>query len=748
MSYSLRWSIRCTLLVCGISWHASSQTAWESPEIARRVDSVLVLMTTEEKVGQLNQITGEWDRVTNRAMISDGLKREIKAGRVGAFLNITGTEITRDVQRVAVEQSRLHIPLLFGLDVIHGFRTIFPIPLAEASSWDPEAVELSARIAATEATALGVDWTFAPMVDIARDPRWGRIAEGSGEDPFLGSAMAAARVRGFQGSDFADSTTLLACAKHFAAYGGAEAGRDYNTVDISERTLREIYLPPFRAAVDAGAATLMSSFNEIAGVPSTANRKLLTGILRDEWGFRGFVVSDWNAIEELQKHGIAASQAEAALKALSAGVDMDMASGLYRNHLPGLASSGALAANILDGAVRRVLRVKFALGLFEHPYRNCNPELARQVILTPHHRDQARKIAGESIVLLKNDGGLLPLRKDLNRIAVIGPLARSKDDALGPWDGAGRAGDVVSVIEGIRGQLSSATRITYAPGCDSTFRDTSGFGEAVLAARDADAVLLVVGETRSMTGEAASRSDLGLPGVQEELVRRIRATGRPLVMILMNGRPLCIPWEAEHVPAIVETWFLGVEAGNAIADVLFGDVNPGGKLPSTFPRSVGQIPLYYNHKNTGRPYSASDRFTTKYLDIPNTPEFPFGFGLSYTTFAYSNLRALTSRVRPHADVRIRVDVKNTGARAGDEVVQLYVHRNVASITPRVRELKGFKRVSLRPGETRTIEFTISGDRLGLYDENMAYVVEPGTFTAYAGGDSECTLETSFELVGQ
>jgi len=716
------------------------------PVIERKVDSLLALMTVEEKVGQLNQLAGQWDENARRVILTDEQRNLMKRGLVGSFLNVTGSELTREFQRIAVNESRLHIPLIFALDVIHGLRTTFPIPLAEASSWDPEAAEMSARIAAREASAFGINWTFAPMVDIARDPRWGRIAEGSGEDPYLGSMMAAARVRGFQGSGFHDSTSLVACAKHFAAYGAAEAGRDYNTVDISEQTLRDIYLPPFRAAVDAGVGTLMSAFNEIAGVPSTANHKLLTTILRSEWGFKGFVVSDWEAVEELQEHGIAGTPGEAALKAITAGVDMDMATQLYIKHLPEMVESGALSMGALNEAVRRVLRVKFALGLFENPYRNCHPELENEVVVTAQSRGAARKIAGESIVLLKNANALLPLKKDIRTLAVIGSLANSKVDPLGPWAGFfGRPEDVVTVLEGIKAKVSANTQILYARGCESRFSDTTGFGEAVRAAQGADAIVLVVGETRDMSGEASSRSDIGLPGVQEELVKRVYAAGHPLVLVLMNGRPLTIAWEAANIPAIIESWFLGVETGNAVASVLFGDLNPSGKLPVSFPRTVGQIPIYYNHKNTGRPFVEKEKYTSKFLDLPNTPLFPFGYGMSYTSFSYSNLRVMSLKVRKHESVTVSIEVKNTGAQAGDDVVQLYVHDDVASNTRPVKELNGFRRITLNPEESKTVEFTVDTDRLGFHNSDMKYVVEPGKFKVFIGGNSVDCLEGSFEL---
>ena len=724
--------------------NAQSREFHVGPEVDRRIDSLLAMMSVEEKAGQLNQVPGAGGRGEH---LSPGIQDSIRRGLIGSFLNVVGAERTREAQRLAVENSRLHIPLLFGLDVIHGFRTIFPIPLGEASCWDPGLVEQSCRIAASEAAENGINWTFAPMVDIARDPRWGRIAEGSGEDPCLGSAFAAARVRGFQGTGFADSTTLVACAKHFAAYGAVEAGRDYNTTDISERTLRDVYLPPFHAAVDAGVGTLMSAFTEIGGVPNTENRALLTGVLRDGWGFQGFVVSDWNAIAELRVHGVAGSDAEAARKALNAGVDMDMVSRIYVGQVPDLARSGAIPMHVLDDAVRRILRVKFALGLFTNPYRNC---LATSDTIAPpsqEHRRAARVSAIASIVLLKNAGGLLPLQGELGRIAVIGPLAESRSEPLGPWHARGRSEDAISIIDGLTARFPKGA-VRYARGTDLTFTDTTGFSDAVAAAAASEVSVIVAGETAGMSGEAASRSEIGLPGVQEALVRRVVATGKPVVLLLMNGRPLCLPWEAEHVQAIVETWFGGIEAGNAAADVLLGSADPSGKLPVTFPRSVGQIPLTYNAMSTGRPYRENERFTSKYLDIANTPEYPFGYGLSYTTFAFDHLNVQTPRVRIHEPVRISVEVANTGRVRGEETVQMYLHQEVADVVRPVLELKAFQKISLAPGERRTVTCTFGSDQLGFTGADMKYIVEPGTFRVFVGGSSVETLEGRFILVPQ
>jgi beta-glucosidase len=723
------------MFACG---NASQLAGQATPR--RNIEALLARMTLQEKLGQLNQLSVDGQATPEQLDL-------VRKGLVGSFLNLTGAAATRDVQHVAVTESRLRIPLIFGHDVIHGYRTIFPIPLGEAASWDPEAVEAAARVAAREAAAAGVHWTFAPMVDIARDPRWGRIAEGSGEDPYLGSVLAAARVHGFQGGDLRAPDAVLATAKHFAAYGGAEGGRDYNTVDLSERTLREVYLAPYRAAVDAGVGSVMTAFNEIGGIPSTANPWLMTTVLRREWGFRGFVVSDWTAIAELVNHGVAGSRADAGRLALEAGVDMDMVSRIYVDDLPALVRAGRIPMAVVNEAVRRVLRAKAALGLFDDPYHGATPERERSVLLAPEHRQLARRVAEESIVLLKNDGQLLPLGPQVRSIAVIGPLADDRAAALGPWAGRGEPRDAVTPLAGITQRAEgSGVGVVYAQGCGITDTATAGFADAVAAAKRADVAVLVLGEAGDMSGEAASRADIDLPGVQPRLLQAVQATGTPLVLVVMSGRPLTIAWAAEHVPAIVESWFLGVETGPALAAVLFGDVSPSGKLPVTFPRAVGQIPLYYNHKNTGRP-AGPDKFTSKYIDLPVTPLFPFGHGLSYTTFSYSNLRVNAPRITPAGTLRVSVTVTNTGGREGAEVVQLYVHDEVASVTRPVRALAGFRRVSLKPGEARTVEFSLTPTQLGFYNRDMKFVVEPGKFRLFVGGSSVGGLEGEFEVVG-
>jgi len=736
-----------TLALCVLSF-ASPSTAGERSGLKgseKFIDSLVAVMTVEEKAGQLTQYSAQWQGLGSGGRLSPEQAEQIRQGKIGSLLNLLGAEQTRSVQRMAVEESRLKIPLMFGYDVVHGYRTVFPIPLAEASTWDPAAVELSTRVAATEAAASGIHWTFAPMVDIARDPRWGRIAEGSGEDPYLGSVMAAARVRGFQGDGPGTPTSIIACAKHFAAYGGAEGGRDYNTVDISERTLRETYLPPFEAAARAGAWTFMASFNEIGGVPSTANRFLLTEILRGEWKFEGFVVSDWGSVTELRQHGIAGTQAEAALAGILAGTDMDMEGSCYRDGIPQLVKEGKLPMSVVDEAVRRVLKIKARAGLFEDPYRYCDTAREKAAILAPAHRASAREVARKSIVLLKNDRSILPLLKNLGCIAVIGALADSGNDCLGPWAGAGRGEDAVTLLAGIKAAVSPETHLVYEQGCDVTGISTAGFSAAVNAARGADAVILVLGESASMSGEAKSRSSIELPGVQQQLLEAVHAVGKPTVLVLMNGRPLAIPWAAEHVGAILETWFLGVETGHALGDVLFGDVSPGGKLPVSFPRATGQIPIHYNHKQTGRPSQDTVLWTSKYLDLPTTPLYSFGYGLSYTTFAYSNL-TLSSSTFPASDTMVvTVTVRNTGSHRGDEIAQLYIQDPVASITRPVRELRGFKRVTLAAGEAQTVTFPLTRGALAFYGLDMKKIVEPGLFRVYVGGNPVQTLTADFTL---
>jgi beta-glucosidase len=707
--------------------------------VEARVEGLLRQMTLEEKLGQLQQLDGSADGRIKPEQLALAMK-----GLLGSTLNVRGAANVNEIQRAAVDRSRLKIPILAGYDVIHGYRTIFPIPLGEAASFDPALAETTARIAAAEATAVGLKWTFAPMVDIARDPRWGRIAEGAGEDPYLGSAFARARVRGFRGGGGGDPERVIACAKHWVGYGAAEAGREYNTTDLSERALREVYFPPFRAALEAGVGTFMSAFNDLDGLPATANPFTLTRVLRGEWGFDGFVVSDYTAVPELIQHGVARDEPEAAQRALTAGVDMEMVSRLYATRLPALVRAGVVPMATLDEAVRRVLRIKMRAGLFERPYAEEGREAA--VLLNPAHRETARTAAARSIVLLRNEGGVLPLRKDLRSIALIGPLADDPREPLGSWSGDGRKEDTVTVVAGVKAKLGPEVRLAYAKGCDVEGGSPAQRAEAVARAREAEAVVLVVGESAAMSGEAGSRSSIDLPGPQLGLVQEVLKAGKPTVVVLMNGRPLTIPWIAENAAAILETWQGGTEAGHAIADVLFGDANPGGKLPVTFPRSVGQIPLYYNHKNTGRPVGPQ-RWSSKYLDIPVSPLYPFGFGLSYTRFALHNLRVSAASVPPGGEVTVSVDVENVGPRAGDEVVQLYVSHEAASVTRPVKQLRGFERLTLAAGETRPVRFRLGPADLGLLDGQFRLVVEPGEIRVAVGTSSEGGLEGRFRVVG-
>ncbi|PIO48301.1 MAG: beta-glucosidase BglX [[Chlorobium] sp. 445] len=730
---------------------AVTQAQLAEQTLERRIDSLLAQMTLEEKLGQLNQLAGDLSNFKRVAGILPHQYELIRQGKVGSMLMVYGAELTRKAQEMAL-QSRLKIPLLFGFDVIHGFRTTFPIPLAESCSWDLALIERSARIAATEAAAAGLHWTFAPMVDIARDPRWGRIIEGAGEDPYLASLIAAARVRGFQGETLSAPNTILACAKHFAAYGAAEGGRDYNTVDISERTLREIYLPPFKAAVDAGVETIMASFNEIAGIPSSINSMLMTDILRREWNFKGFVVSDWESINEVHVHGAAKTTEEAALLALRAGVDMDMEGELYVN-LANAVRAGKISEQTLNAAVRRVLRAKFKLGLFDDPFRYCDVEREKATLLNPDHREAAREMARKSIVLLKNDQDLLPLRKDLKTIAVVGGLATAARDMLGEWEMVGRAEDVITPLDGVKKKVSNTTRVLYAKGCEvSRSRQAmskAGFAEAVRIAKQADVVIAVVGESADMTGEAHSRASIDLPGVQEDLLKELHKTGKPLVVVVTSGRPLALVWAAENATAIVQAWHLGVEAGNAIADILFGDENPSAKLTISVPRSVGQIPIYYNHKNTGRPINPqnpADRYKSRYIDIENSPLYPFGYGLSYSKFEYRDLRVSQKEFRATDTVRISVEVINTSTRDGEEVVQLYVRDDYASITRPVKELKGFQKVYIKAGERKTVEFKLSAKDLMFLGRDFKPVLEAGSFSVFVGSNSRDTLQEKIELL--
>ncbi len=712
------------------------------------VDALMAKMTLEEKLGQLNQPRGLGSDTGPAAMAAS--ESQIASGGIGSILGSHGAERTCRLQRMAVEKSRLGIPMLFASDVIHGHRTVFPVPLGEAASFDAEEVRNAARVAAVEATAHGIHWTYAPMVDIARDPRWGRIVEGAGEDPYLGAVMAAARVRGFQGDDLAAPDTLLATAKHFVGYGAAEGGRDYDIADLSERTLREVHLPPFKAAMEAGAESVMAAFNEVAGTPMHANRSLIEGVLRGEWGWDGLLVSDYTGVMELMPHGVAADREEAGRLALQAGVDVDMVSEIYLKDLPAAVQAGRLPMDLVDASVRRVLNAKFRLGLFEDPYRYCkDPQREAANTLNAGQRAAARRMAQKSLVLLENDDNVLPLSKSVRTLAVIGPLADHRRAMLGNWAVAGREEDAVTPLEGLKAALGDSTRLVVAKGADIDSQDTAGFAEAVAAARQADAVVMFLGEHPDMSAEANNRTSLDLPGVQEQLALAVAATGKPVVVVLLNGRPLSIGGLKGKVPAILEAWFPGIEGGHAITDVLFGDVNPSAKLPVTFPRNVGQVPIYYAHKNTGRPPRETEKYSSKYLDVHWTPLYPFGHGLSYTTFGYDRLKVERAKLAATApQQRVSVRVTNTGKRAGTEVVQLYLRDDVASITRPVRQLRGFQRVALKPGESKVVTFALGFDDLAMYDARMQRVVEPGRFTVFVGGSSTATAEAGFEVTAQ
>jgi beta-glucosidase len=734
-----RTSVVFLTVVCVLLAAIAPVRSQRPRNVEQQVNALLARMTLAEKLGQLQQLDGE----SNGSYRPEHVEL-VRKGLLGSTLNVRGAQKTNELQRVAVNESRLKIPLLFGFDVIHGYRTIFPIPVGEAASWDPTLAERSAAVAAQEANNAGLRWTFAPMLDIARDPRWGRITEGAGEDPFLGAAFAAARVRGFQGADYSARDKVLACAKHWVAYGAAEGGRDYDTTEVSENTLREIYFPPFKAAVDAGVGTLMSSFNAINGVPASANRFTLTKVLRDEWKFDGFVVSDYTSVRELINHGVAANEEQAAAAALNAGVDMEMVSRSYNQFGPKLLDERKVFLATIDEAVRRILRIKFRLGLFDRPYTDEASE--PQSLLRPASLSLAREIAARSAVLLKNDRNVLPLPRNVKSIAVIGPLADERRAPLGWWAGDGREENTITPLAGIKAKVSPETMVLYAKGSEITGDSTAGFEQAVAVAKQAEVAVVFVGESHEMVGEAASRSTLDLPGRQLDLVKAVHATGKPVVVVLVNGRPLTIGWIADNVHAILESWMGGSQSGNAISDVLFGDVNPGGKLPVTFPRTVGQVPIYYNRMNTGRPPEAENRYTSKYYDAPWTPLFPFGYGLSYTTFKISNLQLSAPRIRSADRLTVSVDVENAGTRAGDEVVQLYVRDPVASMTRPVKELKGFQRLTLQPGEKRRVDFTLTHDHLAFWNRDMRFVVEPGEFRVMVGSNSRDVIEAKFEVV--
>ncbi|MBW7838773.1 MAG: beta-glucosidase BglX [Chitinophagaceae bacterium] len=726
------------------------------PSDSIRLENLLKQMTLEEKIGQMNMYTGNIFG-DDPVFTADFKYEDLKNGRVGAVLNVNGIKNTRLLQEMAL-QSRLKIPLLFGNDVLHGLHLLFPIPLAEAASWDIDLMEKTARIAAIESSARGNNWFFQPMVDITHDPRWGRVMEGAGEDPYLGSLIAAARVKGYQGDKPGDTNSVMATAKHFAAYGAAIGGRDYNTVDMSNQELWNVYLPPFKAAAEAGASSFMNSFNTLNGVPTTASSYLQRDILKGAWGFKGFVVSDWGSVGDMIAHGYVKDASGAALAAVTAGVDMDMEDQIYKNQLPGLVADGKVPVELIDDAVRRILSKKFELGLFDDPFKFIKEERWQKAINNPAHIATAREMAGKSIVLLKNDvpkgktSPLLPLSKNVKTIALIGPHIMSVRENLGfwsPWwpDDSAR---IITQYQGIKSKVSRGTTLLYAKGCEVSDTSTAGFAEAVKIARQADVVIMSMGEQYDMSGESRSRSDITFPGVQEALIKAIYATGTPIVMLVNAGRPLVFDWAADHVPAILYTWWLGTTAGGAIGDVLFGDYNPSGKLPITFPRSVGQIPIFYNHLSTGKPPKNDSvaYYRTGYIDLMQNPKFAFGHGLSYTSFEYSSLKMSDSVIKGGESVRVSLSVTNTGKVSGEETVQLYLRDRVASIVRPVKELKDFKKIVLKPGEAQTVTFVITPDKLAFYNEQGRLITEPGEFDIMIGSASDdIRLNGKFELEG-
>jgi beta-glucosidase len=731
---------------------SNSQAKVDVNPYAHQVDSVMALMTLEEKIGQMTLYTTDWG--STGPTIREGFEDDVRKGRCGALFNSHTVAFTRHLQEIAVKESRLHIPLIFGYDVIHGYKTIFPVPLAESCSWDLAAMENTAAIAAKEASAAGLHWTFAPMVDISREPRWGRVVEGAGEDTYLGSLIAAARVKGFQGDNFDHADRVMACIKHFAGYGAPIAGREYNTVDMSQHTFRDIYLPTYLAAVKAGAMTVMTSFNELEGIPSTGNKWLLDQVLRKENGFTGFIVTDYTSINEMVNHGYAKDEAQAGDEAANAGVDMDMQGAVYEKYLKNSVDSGRVALQQIDNAVRRILTAKFQLGLFKDPYRFCNEQREKETEMSAANLEAAHDMARKSIVLLKNENNILPITSK-KTIALIGPLAADGTQLIGPWSGAGEGEKCVSVLTAFQGRSAKdGFTLLHAKGADITGDDKKGFDDALAAARKSDIIIAVVGESKEMSGEASSRADLGLPGVQEELVEALVATGKPVVVVLMNGRPLILPWIAVHANAIVETWWTGTEGGPAIADILFGDYNPSAKLTMTFPRALGQVPIFYNQKNTGRPYDPNTKWNTRYLDLPNSPQYPFGFGLTYTTFMYDSLIVTTPRSSAKGandfsmtdTVQASIKITNTGKRSGEEIVQLYVRDLVGSVTRPVKELKGFQKIKLAPGESKNVVFKITADQLRFYTADMTFKAEPGVFWIMAGPDSERLQKKVVRLV--
>lgn len=743
-----------TVFLFVFNFAAMAQTSVKEKLTEEKINLLLQKMTLEEKVGQMNQYNGFWEVTGPVPKDGDAKKKydHLRRGMVGAVLNVKGTDNVRKLQEIAVKETRLGIPLLFGYDVIHGHKTLFPIPLGMAASWDLDAIEKSARTAAIEASAVGINWTFAPMVDITRDARWGRVMEGAGEDPYLGSKIAVAQIKGFQGKELGANNTIAACVKHFAGYGFAEAGRDYNTVDVGTATLYNIILPPFKAAVENNVQTVMNSFNVVNGVPATGNKFLQRDILKDAWKFGGFVVSDWGSGMEMIDHGFAKDLKDAAMLSANAGSDMDMESYAYVTHLKALVESGKVDMKVIDEAVIRILRVKFKLGLFDDPYRYCDAAREKVLIYNPVHIAAALDMAKKSIVLLKNNNQLLPLKKTQQKIAVIGALADDKNSPLGSWRIGSDDSSAVSVLEGL---AKYSSNIKYARGADVAIgatkfadevkineTDKTGFKDAVELAKKSDVVIMVLGEHGFQSGEGRSRTKLDLPGVQQQLLEEVYKVNKNIILVLLNGRPLAITWAQDNIPAIIEAWQPGTQGGNAIAQVLFGDYNPAGKLPMTFPRSVGQVPIYYNYYNTGRPGPKPEVFWSHYTDESNKPLYPFGFGLSYTSFAYS---ALQINATDQANIKVSVTVTNAGKLDGTEVAQLYIHDKVASVVRPVKELKGFSRFTLKAGEAKQVEFVLTAAELGFYDTNGKFIVEPGDFDIMVGPNSQEGVVGSFTL---
>ncbi|AZI20320.1 beta-glucosidase BglX [Chryseobacterium taklimakanense] len=747
-----------TMSVLTASLFSSQQKL--NPQIQKKIDVLMSKMTLEEKVGQMNQYNGFWD-VTGPAPVGGTAEQKyenIKKGLVGSMLTVRGVKEVRAVQKMAVEQTRLGIPLIIGFDVIHGYKTISPIPLAEAASWDLEAIEKSAEVAASEAAASGINWTFGPMMDISRDARWGRVMEGAGEDPFLGSKVAVARVKGFQGDNtFKSPLKIAATAKHFTGYGFVEAGLEYHSAEIGKNTLYNQVLPPFKASVDAGIRSVMTSFNTLNGIPATADQELLRGVLKDQWKFSGFVISDWASIREMITWGFSENESAAAKSAVEAGTDMDMESGIYVPQLINLVKQGKVKKSFIDDACRRILRVKYELGLFDNPYKFLDEKREKETVGSKSNNDAVLDMAKKSIVLLKNDKNILPLKKSGQKILLLGSLAESKNSPLGSWRIAAEDNSAVSVLEGmtaykgnnlkyVKGLQLTTKEPDFLTDVDYNMTDRSGFEEAKKAAKEADVVVMVLGEHAFSSGEARSRTDLNLPGLQQEFLEEIYKVNPNIVLVLNNGRPLTINWADKNIPAIVEAWHLGTQAGNAVAQVLYGDYNPSGKLPMTFPRNVGQVPIYYNHYNTGRPFDKDKNvFWTHYSDSEKTPLYPFGYGLSYTTFEYSDLKINKSEIKKGENAEVSVTLKNTGKYEGKEVAQLYIHDEFASVARPVKELKGFQLVNLKPGESKVLKFVLTDKEIGFYNNNGVFVVEPGSFKVMVGGNSQELMELKFQV---